>query len=81
MEYFDKLCCAINTFGENSESDIHPSQKTFSSVSSTKYETYLSNSINNFQRHTKCGNDCLRLINNTFNALIISLMKLKKKVI
>ena len=64
-EYFDKLCSAINPFAEHFATYYHPSQKTFSNVKPTDYESDLTNLINSFQWHSKCGNHCLRLVNET----------------
>ncbi|KAL7291691.1 hypothetical protein TKK_0014481 [Trichogramma kaykai] len=64
--YFDKLCYAINPMALNTDVSVHPSKIRFSDVTSTNYAQDLSNLLNAFQRHTKCGSHCLRSKNNVY---------------
>ena len=61
-EYFNKLCTAVHPSLNNEKSAQHPSQTIFSDVPETDYIDDLSNLINTFQRHTKCGSYCLKKV-------------------
>ena len=60
---FDNICSAMNPSLCSEAVTPHPSQLRFTDVNSSNYTRDLSNFINTFQRHTKCGTHCLRKIN------------------
>ena len=66
MRYFDVHCSAINPNApidklvREVDSSQHPSRRRFSDVDKGNLLYDLSDLLNNFQRHTKCGDYCYR---------------------
>ena len=63
--YFDHLCCAINPSEEEFRSnpstrDSNPCRRRFSDVPEEERLADLNQLLNYFQRHTQCGDHCLR---------------------
>lgn len=56
--YFDRLCYAFNQ--QPQPCNIHPSSQMFSDIPDGEREADLINLLNTLQRHTSCGNHCLR---------------------